>query len=255
VERTPARAKALIGAGGIAWWQLDHAAARHYYGEALAIERELGDTERIAEALYNYAFAMGSAGQVGTAIKHFTESLELFRACGNEHGVARGLTMLVMADAQIRDWKAAIRKLEESVAIFRRLGDRLQLAFNLIWLAYAYGRAHEWRKARTIALEALDLFAESGNLTGIALGFGDVAFIANREGQPETALQLAAAAQSLRDRLGGGPPPGWGGMLEGDPAADARAQLPDEVAQHCWDNGLRMGLDAALVMARNYLQS
>ena len=255
VHRTAARAKALIGAGGIAWWQLDHVAARRYYGEALAIERELGDPSRIAEALYNYGFTLGSAGQVETAMKSFEESLELFRASGNEHGVARGLTVLTMSDAKIRDWDAAIRKLEESLAIFRRLGDRLQVAFTLIWLAYASGRAHRWREARSIALEALDLFADSGNPTGIALAFGDVAFIANRQGHPEEALKLAAAAQMLRDQLGGGPPPGWGGMLEEDPAADARRQLPEEVAQRCWNEGSRMGVKDALVLARNYLQA
>ena len=39
--RTAARAKALIGAGGIAWWRQDREATRGFYGEALAIEREL----------------------------------------------------------------------------------------------------------------------------------------------------------------------------------------------------------------------
>jgi hypothetical protein len=44
-------------------------------------------------------------------------------------------------------------------------------------------------------------------------------------------------------------------MLEEDPAADARRQLPEEVAQHCWDEGSRMGVKDALVLARNYLQA
>ena len=52
----PARAKARAGAGGIAWWQEDIAAARRFYEEALAIERRLGDPARIADALYNPAF-------------------------------------------------------------------------------------------------------------------------------------------------------------------------------------------------------
>jgi hypothetical protein len=159
-----------------------------------------------------------------------------------------------MSDAQREDWDAAVTKLQESVAIFRRLGDRLQVAFTSIWLAFACGRAQRWREARSIALEALDIFADSSNPTGIALAFGDVAFIANRNGHPEEALKLAGAAQTLRFRLGGGPPPGWGGMLEGDPAADARAQLPREVAERCWEEGLQMDIGDALALARTYLQ-
>jgi predicted ATPase/class 3 adenylate cyclase len=254
VHRTAARAKALTGGGGIAWWQIDHAAAGRYYGEALEIERQLGDPSRVGEALYNYAFVLGSEGDVEAAIKNFEESLQLFRASGNQHGIARGLNMLTMSDAQREDWDAAVSKLQESVAIFRRLGDRLQVAFTSIWLAFACGRAQRWQEARSIALEALDIFADSSNPTGIALAFGDVAFIANRNGHPEEALKLAGAAQTLRFRLGGGPPPGWGGMLEGDPAADARAQLPSEVAERCWEEGLQMDMEDALALARTYLQ-
>ncbi|HVH64939.1 MAG TPA: adenylate/guanylate cyclase domain-containing protein [Candidatus Acidoferrum sp.] len=247
---TPARAKALTGAGGIAWWQVDHAAARRYYGEALAIERELGDPARLAEALYNQAFVLGAAGEMEEVTRNLQESVELFRTSGNQHGVARGLTMLVMGDAQAGNWDSAIGKLQESVGIWRRLGDRLQLAFDLIWLAFACGRARRWAEARSSALEALDVFRDSGNPTGIALAFRDLAFIANWEGHPQEALQLAGAAEALRKQLGGGPPPGFGGMLEGDPVAEARQQLPEDVAQRNWDEGLRMGLEDAVVVAR-----
>jgi predicted ATPase/class 3 adenylate cyclase len=251
---TAARAKALTGGGGIAWWQVDHSAARRYYGEALRIERELGDPSRLAEALYNQAFVLGAAGETEGATKSIQESVELFRASGNQHGVARGLTMLVTGDAQAGNWDSAIGKLEESVGIWRRLGDRLQLAFTLIWLAFACGRARRWREARSSALEALDLFRGSGNATGIALAFRDLAFIANWEGHPEEALRLAGAAEALREQLAGGPPPGFGGMLEGDPAADARQQLSEDVARLCWDEGLQMSVEDALVFARRHFE-
>lgn len=247
---TPARAKALTGAGGIAWWQVDHSAARRYYGEALDIERRLGDPSRLAEALYNYSFVLGAAGELEEVTRNLQESVALFRTSGNQHGVARGLTMLVMGDAQAGNWDRAISKLQESVGIWRRLGDRLQLAFDLIWLAFACGRGRRWGDARSSALEALDIFRDSGNPTGIALAFRDLAFIANWEGHPQEALQLAGAAEALRKQLGGGPPPGFGGMLEGDPADEARQQLPEDVAQRCWDEGLRMGLEDALAYAR-----
>src|SRR5206468_2799564 len=131
----------LTGAGGIAWWQIDRDRAGAFYGEALAIERELGEPARIAEALYNQAFVAGASGDVDRSAALLEESLDLFRAAEVEHGVARALAMLVMRDAQAGDWQSAIARLEEVVAIWRRLGDRLQLAFDLIWLAFAYGRA------------------------------------------------------------------------------------------------------------------
>jgi predicted ATPase/class 3 adenylate cyclase len=250
---TAARAKALTGGGGIAWWQVDHQGARRYYAEALTIERELGDPDRLAEALYNHSFAVGAAGELDEATRELQESIEFFRASGNTHGVARGLMMLVMGDAQAGRWDSAVRKLEESVGIWRRSTDRLQLAFSLIWLAFAYGRALRWHEAWSSAIEALDLFHDAGNSSGIALAFRDLAFIANWEGHPTEALQLAGAAEALRRRLSGSPPPGFGGMLQGDPVADARRQLPEDAAQRSWEEGLRMALDDALALAHRHV--
>jgi tetratricopeptide (TPR) repeat protein len=247
---TVARAKALTGAGGIAWWQIDHAGAGVFYDEALVIERKLGEPARIAEALYNQAFVVGASGDVDRSADLVEESLGLFRRAEVEHGVARALAMLVMRDAQVGDWPSAIARLEEVVAIWRRLGDRLQLAFDLIWLAFACGRAGRPREARSAALEALDLFCEAGNATGMALAFRDLAFLAVWDGRPQEALRLAGAAESLRDRIGGGPPPGFGGMLEGDPAAEARAQLSEDEAERCWQEGRGMELEEALTQAR-----
>ena len=248
--RTAARAKALTGAGGIAWWQIDHDGAGAFYGEALAIERELGEPARIAEALYNQAFVVGASGDIDRSADLLKESLDLFRAAEVEHGVARALAMLVIRDAQASDWPSAIARLEEVVAIWRRLGDRLQLAFDLIWLAFACGRAGRPREARSAALEALGLFREAGNATGIGLAFRDLAFLAVWEGRPQEALKFVGAAESLRDRIGGGPPPGFGGMLEGDPGAEARAQLSEDEAERCWQQGRNMELEEALTLAR-----
>ncbi|TMD40688.1 MAG: adenylate/guanylate cyclase domain-containing protein [Chloroflexi bacterium] len=207
--RTAARAKALTGAGGIAWWQIDR----------------------------------DSAG--------LEESLDLFRRAEVEHGVARVLAMLVIRDAKAGKWQNAIARLEEVIAIWRRLGDRLQLAFTLIWLGFACGRAGRRPEARSAALEALALFRDAGNATGIGLAFRDLAFLAVWEGRPQEALTLMGAAESLRDRIGGGPPPGFGGMLEGDPVAEARAQLSEDEAERCWQQGRRMELEEALTLARH----
>jgi non-specific serine/threonine protein kinase len=248
--RTPPRTKALTGAGGIAWWQNDREAARSFYEEALAIERELGDPSRIAEALYNEAFVVGAGGDVESGARLLDESLDLFRRVGDEPGVARVLVMLVIRDAMAGDWARVIAGIEEAVAIWRRLGDRLQLAFDLVWLAFAYGRAGRQADARSVALEALDLFSEVNSPTGIALALLDLSFLASWESRFENALRLAGALESLREQAGGGPPPGFGGMLEGDPAAEARANLPEETARRAWEEGRAMSLGEAVALAR-----
>ena len=245
---TAARAKALAGAGGVAWWS-DQEAAHAFYREALAIERELGDPAGLAEALYNEAFAVAAEHDLDTAARLFDESLTLFRRVGDEHGVARTLAMRVVPDAMAGAWDRVIAGMEETVAIWRRLGDRLSLAFSLIWLAFAYGRASRRDDARATALAALELFREADNATGVALAFLDLAFLLTWEGRHEDAVRMAAVAERTRNQAGGGPMPGFGGMFEGDPAADARAHLPEDTAQQAWEQGLTMTVDEATALA------
>jgi predicted ATPase/class 3 adenylate cyclase len=248
--RTPSRAKALTGAGGIAWWQNDREAARSFYEEALAIERELGEPARIAEALYNEAFVLGAADDLESAARLLDESLDLFRGVGDEPGVARALVMLVIRDAVAGDWDRVIDRIEEVVAIWRRVGDRLQLAFDLVWLAFAYGRVGRYEDAWSVALDALRLFREADNPTGLALAFLDLAFLAMWQGRHEDAIRLGGVSESFRERAGGGPMPGFGGFLEGDPVAEARAYVPEEAATRAWEEGLTLGVDDALALAR-----
>src|SRR4029453_5021011 len=111
---SPARAKALAGAGGIAWWQEDLAAARGFYQEALAIERQLGGPAPIAEALYNQGFVTGTAGDSETAPRLFEESLALFRRAGDEPGMVRAGWMLAIPDLVAGNWDPPIARAEET---------------------------------------------------------------------------------------------------------------------------------------------
>jgi predicted ATPase/class 3 adenylate cyclase len=247
--RTAGRAKALTAAGGIAWWT-DWEPARALYAEALAIERELGDPARLAEALYNQAFAVGGDHDLEASARLLEESLALYRRLGDEPGVARVLTMQVMPDAMAGAWDRVVARLEEVAAIWRRLGHRMDLAFGLVWLAFAHGRAGRPDDARATALEALELFRQADNPTGTALAFLDLAFLLTWEGRHADAIRMAAVAEAHRRRAGGGPAPGFGGMLEGDPVADARAHLSEEAARRAWEEGLTLSVDQAAALAR-----
>jgi tetratricopeptide (TPR) repeat protein len=165
----------------------------------VAIERELGEPARVAEALYSQAFVVGAGGDLESAARLLEESLDLFRLAGEERGAARALVMLVIRDAMAGEWGRVIVRIEEAVAIWRRVGDRLQLGFDLVWLSFAYGRLGRADRARSVALEALELFREVDNPTGIALAFLDLAFLVTWEGRHEDALRLAGALESLRE--------------------------------------------------------
>jgi hypothetical protein len=45
--------------------------------------------------------------------------------------------------------------------------------------------------------------------------------------------------------------PGFGGMLEGDPVAEASAHLTEDAARRAWQEGLTMTLPEAVARARD----
>ena len=162
--------------------------------------------------------------------------------------------MLVIQDAAAGKWDRVVASLEEVMAIWRRVGDRLHLAFGLVWLGFAYGRVGRREEARAIALESLGLFREADNGTGMGIAFTDLAFLATWEGRHRDAIRLAAASESLKERIGG-PPGGFAGILDGDPVAEARVHLSDEEADRAWKEGLAMSVDEATALARTETRS
>jgi tetratricopeptide (TPR) repeat protein len=159
--------------------------------------------------------------------------------------------MQVVPDAMAGAWERVVARIEEVAAIWRRHGDRLNLAFGLVWLAFAYGRAGRREDARATALEALELFREVDNATGMALVFLDLAFLLTWEGRHADAVRMAGVAASHRERAGGGPTPGFGGMLEGDPVAEAGAHLTADAAREAWQEGLAMSVPEAVALAKD----
>jgi tetratricopeptide (TPR) repeat protein len=248
-RRLFARAKALTGAGGIAWWQEDIAAARGFYEEALAIEGELGNPARIAEALYNQAFIAGAGGDFDAAVRLFEESLELFRLAGDELGVTRVLWMIVIRDLAAGNWERPLANAEEAVATWRRAGDRFHLADALVWQAAVYARAGRPADARSAVLEALELFRAVDSAMGILSVVLSLSYLARWEDRYEDALRLAGAAESLREQVGGRAPLDYLAGFLGNPEAEARAHLPEEAAQRAFQEGRTMSADEALAHA------
>ncbi|MGH2722864.1 MAG: hypothetical protein ACRDI0_01130 [Actinomycetota bacterium] len=91
-----------------------------------------------------------------------------------------------------------------------------------VWLAVAYARSGRAEDGHAAALESLDLFREADNPTGIALALQCLSFLALWDGRHEDALRLVAASEALDEAAGASRTTGFAGLLEGDPAEEAR---------------------------------
>ena len=76
-----------------------------------------------------------------------------------------------------------------------------------------------------------------------------LAYVARWEERHEDAMRLVGAAESLRERVGGGAPINFLAGFMGDPEAEARARLTEEAADRAFQEGGGLSVDAAVALA------
>ncbi len=244
---SPGRAKALNGAGGLAYWKNDYPTATTRYEEQLSLNRELGDRAGLAEAHYNLAFLAAISGDLEEARRQYEAALTLWRETGDEVGIGGVLFGLALVQFLQRDFERADATAVEAIAHARRIRDGYREASALgirIRTGLALGRLD---LARETGSRALQLFAESGDPTGVAMLLDDMGVLALREGTPGRALRLAGAADGVRERIAAGAPPTL--IQHGDYAAEARASMPAADADAEWTAGRTMTEEAAIAYA------
>jgi predicted ATPase/DNA-binding SARP family transcriptional activator len=181
--RTAVRAKALFGAGKLAWYLGDYRTERALYEESLAVFRELGDRHGIATAL-------GGLGSVDGSRALREESLALFRELGDRHGTASSLGGLGWEALYQGEFRTAQALYEESVAIFRDLGDRYGILTSLDGMGRVALHQGDHGTARALYEESLATARELGAISSITVSLDHLGLIAQEEGDYAAARTL-----------------------------------------------------------------
>jgi predicted ATPase/class 3 adenylate cyclase len=201
-----ARARALIGAGGIAYWQGDFEAMAACYGEARVLFESIGDRHGVAEALFNEAYAPLVRNDFEAARAVGTRARDLFAELGDEVNVARTEIMLAMCGYYQGDLRTAVPHIERAAAIFRREQEQFGLAQaldNMVLIEATDGR---WTAAFAHIHEAIEILREAGNELGVATLISFCAGMIAWLGQPERAALLFGFGDAAHQRLGAGVP-------------------------------------------------
>jgi predicted ATPase/class 3 adenylate cyclase len=244
---TPARFKALNGAGGLAYWQNDYAAAERFYSEAMEIARERDDPHAIAEGLYNLSYIDRIGGDEDAGMAKLHEALSLARSIGDRQLAADCLGLIGNYELRQGRPEEALPMVEESLAIHRDLGNKFAVADSLSGLGSFYRIIGDGEASCASHRQALEIFAEVGNPTGIAMVLEEMAMVETMDGRHERALRLAAAAEALKDQIGGGAPAEL--MKSEETFEESRKSLDPEAAERAWAEGREMGTDKAIAYA------
>jgi predicted ATPase/class 3 adenylate cyclase len=237
-EQTPARAKGLTGAAGIAYWQNDYPAALAWYREAEAIIRDLGDQAWLADAVYNTGTTAAVSDDMETVAAKLAEGAAIGRALADDAILSRFLQaegyMAFMGD----DLERARDLLEEGLAIAKRGDDAFATAVanhTVGQVARLQGRLED---AARHYREALRIGGEQGDAAGILEPLQGAAAVAIATGDTVRGVRLLGASAAIRERLGGGPPPEW--LRLGDPLSEARERLSPAEFESAWERGQAM---------------
>jgi predicted ATPase len=202
---TPARAKALNAAGGMARVQSDYAAARSLHEESLELCQELGDKLGIANSFGYLGIVASIQNDYAASRSMFEESLVLFRELENKGGIANSLMNLGDVAKQQGDYAAARLLIEQSLTLYRELGDKLCITISLGNLGSVAQEQGDYAAARSLYEESLAIKKELGNKGGIANSLMNLGLVALGQDDYAAARTLfeegLALSRELRDKL------------------------------------------------------
>src|SRR5215210_1416258 len=198
------RAKALVGLGLVADSQEgDYEKAAGLYEEGLAMYRELGDQEGIANCLHHMAVMVGYIrGDHEWAAALLEESLGIYRELGDEHGIASLLNALGMVAGVQGDLARSATLFEEALTASREAGDAAGVARGLCNLSYTVLLLGDQERAMTLAEEALERSREQGNMLFTFVALNNLGLAAREQGDYERAAAALREALALGWEIG-----------------------------------------------------
>jgi len=244
---TAARAKALSGGGFLAWMQGDQVTARSQLEESVALLREVGDKQGLAQALRFLSGSFESQGEYALARPLAEESVELFREGEDKFGLAITLSRLGITALAQGDAAAARARLEEGVAIAREIEDDWALALALRNLGIGAFRLGDYEQAVVQLRESLAVLRETGNplyMQNLEL----LAAAVSMRGEHERAAWLFGAAEALREAVGAFVLPLYRAEYERGVAA-VRSGLDEVAFSAAWSEGRAMTPEQAVEYA------
>jgi predicted ATPase/DNA-binding CsgD family transcriptional regulator len=214
--------------------------------EALALARLKGDAWNEGYALGSLAAAAGQRLNLVDAERFADAALAVMRRIDQQWGVAR--TMLGLGDlARLRgELGTARHRYREALLIFREIDSRPEIARCLAGLARVALDQGLLSRAREHLAESIQLSHSTGARIGVARGLEVFAALSAREDRPGRAVQLIAAAASLR---GAAQLPPLPGARTGQYLEAAAPSLGDAVVRQLWDSGSAMTADEAVGLA------
>jgi predicted ATPase/class 3 adenylate cyclase/Tfp pilus assembly protein PilF len=185
---------------GIVAYQLgDYEQAKRYYTRYLDLCRALGDTWGEATGLGNLADVAYATGDLEQAAVVTTESLAIRRRVGDRSAEASSLLTLGLVAFDRGDFAAATERFETCLSAFTALKERRGIATCKRILGLVAHEQLDFTSARRLYLESLSIAQEIGERLALVRAYANLGRLAFDEQLPEEARQYYELLAPLVD--------------------------------------------------------
>lgn len=198
----PLRAKALNGAGAVAWTLGDLERSRKYHTECLALRMQIEDEPGIAASYHNLAITAHDQSDIEAAELYFRKSIAQYHDLGDRWGVADDLLQLGNIMRKRGAYDEARSHLERGRMILAELGDRQGVGGACYLLGELANDQGDRAQARQYFSESKEISAELGYAWGISLAEHELGRIALDENDLRQAEMLLKASLRRKHELG-----------------------------------------------------
>ncbi|HET9001404.1 MAG TPA: tetratricopeptide repeat protein, partial [bacterium] len=239
------RARALNGAGVLAYRQGDYERVLTLCTEGLTLSEQHGDRRGSAQALHFLAHVVQARGDYGRATEMMERSVALFQAEGDEAGVANSVDCLGEIARSRGDYERAAVLTQQAMTLYGKAGDPRGLVHVLHNLAYV--RLHQGAPEEAAALfrESLIRARDLKRTPAVLMGVAGLAAARTADMQPKRVARLLGAVDALLRTAGIHLEPAEHADFE-QTAASVRARLGDDAFASAWRSGHDMTLDEAV---------
>jgi predicted ATPase/class 3 adenylate cyclase len=170
--------------------------------ESMERSRDLGFTwgEGFASSVDGILHTV--AGELDTAQERYSQALEIQRRIGDEEGAGLSLGGLAKLASGRGDLAGALDLYRQSLAAFEAIGDRAEEARILSEMAWTYLQHDDPALARRYFLDSVQAYTDLASGRGVGLSLIGLAATETVEQRPESAVQLAAAAELYAQQEG-----------------------------------------------------
>lgn len=241
-------ARALRGAGSLAWLRGHHRQALAWLADSVALYEGVDDKDGVSGASCELAIVCIEVGEYERGVALLDQALRFDRELGDRRGEGVTLSLLAGAAAVHGAYDAAIAQYKDSISLLRKGGDTANVGTNLANLACVMVLNNDLIGADPVCREAFSINRHMGFSANIATCVEVTAGILARTEQPHSAARLLAAMETQRDKLGMGRAAFEQIMFE-QQTAIVRSLLDAEVYESACDEGRALSFNDAVADA------